>query len=241
MPYKNRGIEIGTVCHVLNRGVDKRNIFMQEKDYIRFVHDLFEFNDERPANDFNTFYFFQKYNSATDPSVIARHYIDKKPRKRLVDILAFCLMPNHYHLMLREKTVGGIVRFMKKLNMGYARYFNEKYKRSGALFQGRYKSVLVTEQAHFTFLPYYIHLNPLDLVTPEWRERSLRNFNKAWEFLNNYRWSSHLDYMGQKNFSSVTQHDFLTKFFEGPGQYQKGIREWLQDLELENMKEIILE
>ncbi len=142
MSYKQRQIEVGRVCHVLNRGVDKRNIFMQEKDYVRFVHDLFEFNDERPANSFNINYHFKNTSM-----VIARPHIKERlePRKRLVDILAFCLMPNHYHLMLREKTTGGIVKFMKKLNMGYARYVNEKYKRSGALFQGRYKTVLVTE------------------------------------------------------------------------------------------------
>lgn len=207
MPYPNRKIEVGSICHALNRGVDKRNIFMQEKNYVRFIHDLYEFNDERPANGLSINYHFK-----SGSLVIARPEIENKPRKRLVDILTFCLMPNHYHLMLREKVAGGVVRFMKKLNMGYARYFNEKYKRSGTLFQGRYKSVLVTNQAHFSYLPYYIHLNPLDLVTPEWRERSLKNFQKAWGFLNNYRWSSHLDYLGQKNFPSVTQRGFLTSF-----------------------------
>lgn len=207
---------------------------MQEKDYIRFVHDLFEFNDERPANGLSINYHFK-----SGSLVIARPEIGT--RKRLVDVLAFCLMPNHYHLMLRERVAGGMVRFMKKLNMGYARYFNEKYKRSGALFQGRYKSVKITNQTHFTYLPYYIHLNPLDLITPEWRERTLRNFNKAWEFLNNYRWSSHLDYLGQKNFPSVTQRGFLTNFFEEPKQYQKGLREWLESLELENITEALLE
>lgn len=210
---------------------------MQEKDYLRFIHDLYEFNDETPAHELNINHFFKSDHNM----LIARAYIEKKPRKRLVDILAFCLMPNHYHLMLKERIAGGIVRFMKKLNMGYARYFNEKYKRSGALFQGRFKSVAVTNQAHFTFLPYYIHLNPLDLVTPEWRERTLKNFKKSWNFLNNYRWSSHLDYCSQKNFPSVTQRGFLTGFFEGPKQYQKGVREWLQNLELENIKEIMLE
>lgn len=236
MPYQKREIEIGSICHVLNRGVDKRKIFMQEKDYVRFIHDLFEFNDERPANGLSMNYYFKK-----ESLVLRSPEIEVKTRKILVDILAFCLMPNHYHLMLRERTAGGIVRFMKKLNMGYARYFNEKYKRSGALFQGRYKSVVVTNQTHFTFLPYYIHLNPLDLVTPEWRERSLKSFRKAWSFLNNYRWSSHLDYAGQKNFPSITQRGFLTGFFDGPGQYQKGIREWLESLELNNIKEILLE
>ena len=155
MGYEKRNVAAGTICHVMNRGVDKRNIFMQQEDYFRFIHDLFEFNDTAPAN--NLTYFFSK--SSKD---IAKPYIDKKPRKLLVEILAFCLMPNHYHLLLKPRFDDGIAKFMKKLNMGYAKYFNEKYRRSGALFQGRYKSVTVSNEAHFIYLPYYIHLNPLD-------------------------------------------------------------------------------
>lgn len=99
-------------------------------------------------------------------------------------------MPNHYHLLLRPKFDDSLTKFMKKLNIGYAKYFNEKYKRSGALFEGRYKSVLVVDKSHFIHLPYYIHLNPLDLKFPEWRNREIKNYKEAMKFLENYRWSS---------------------------------------------------
>ncbi|MEK7590358.1 MAG: transposase [Patescibacteria group bacterium] len=225
----------GNIYHVLNRGVDKRAIFLDDGDRLRFIHDLFEFNNIEPLS--NLGYSFKNNNSI----VIARRYIDRKPRKLLVEILAFVLMPNHYHLMLRPLFDDGVARFMKKLNMGYARYFNEKYQRSGALFQGRYKSIAINDEAHFIHLPYYIHLNPLDLITPEWRERELKDYKKAIEFLNSYRWSSHLDYLGKKNFPSLTSREFLLQFFDGSKEYQKSVERWLKSIDLENIKDIALE
>lgn len=171
------------IFHVLNRGVDKRKIFLDNQDYFRFIHDLFEFNNQERVN--TVFYSFYKFND-----IGCRNISDRKPRKLLVDIHAFCLMPNHYHLLLSSKVENGIPKFMKKINMGYAKYFNEKYKRKGTLFESRYKSILITEHAHFLHLPYYIHLNPLDLKFPLWREKKLKNYEEAMIFLEKYRWSS---------------------------------------------------
>jgi len=224
-----REIVAGNIYHILSRGVDKRKIFSDDKDYLRFIHDLFEFNDIESPTNLN--YFFKK-----NSMVIARPYIhDKRPRKLLVEILTFCLMPNHYHLLLRPRFDNGITKFMKKLNMGYARYFNEKYKRSGTLFEGRYKSISVKNEAHFIHLPFYIHLNPLDLKSPEWRNKEVI------KFLENYRWSSFPDYVGKKNFPSVTQREFLLEFFEGPEQYKKDTIKWLKEMDLEEIKDLTLE
>ncbi len=224
------------IVHVLNRGVDKRKIFLDEQDHFRFIHDLFEFNDVNSVN--TTFYAFKrKYND------VGRRKIEKerKPKKMLVDILAFCLVPNHYHLLLTPRVQNGIALFIKKLNGGYAKYFNVKYERSGALFQGKYKRIIVKNEAHFIHLPYYIHLNPLDLAAPEWRERKINDLAKAMKFLNSYRWSSYLDYTGEKNFPSVTQRDFLLEFFESHEQYKRGITEWLKELSLEDVCDCMLE
>ena len=228
--------------HILNRGVDKRKIFLDVQDHLRFIHDLFEFNDEDSVN--TAFHSFKrKYGEYYD---VRRRNIgvikkERKPRKMLVDILTFCLIPNHYHLLLIPRVQNGIALFMKKLNGGYAKYFNARYERKGTLFEGRYKKVIIKDEAHFIHLPYYIHLNPLDLITPEWRERKLSNFTKAMKFLDSYRWSSHLDYAGEKNFPSVTQRDFLLEFFGGHKQYKCGITEWLKELSLEDMRDLTLE
>lgn len=222
------------LIHALNRGVDKRTIFLDDQDRFRFIHDLFEFNNQEKVK--NTFYFFKK------SSDIERRYIDSPTsRKLLVDVHAFCLMSNHYHLLISPKTENAIPQFMQKINMGYSKYFNEKYKRQGTLFEGRYKSVAITDESHFNHIPYYIHLNPLDLIAPEWRENELKNYKKALEFLNSYRWSSHLDYLGNKNFPSVTQRDSLLEIFGSSEEYKKSINQWLKNIELENIKESILE
>ena len=229
-----RQISTDLIYHVLNRGVDKRNIFLDKKDYYRFIHDLFEFNNEDPT--LNLHYTFKQ-----NPIDVGHRYI--KPRKLLVDILVFCLMPNHYHLLVKAKKEDALAMFMKKLNGGYAKYFNTKNSRVGALFQGKYKAIPVTNDAHFIHLPYYIHFNPLDISFPEWRKRKIKNPRKAIEFLSSYRWSSHLDYSGKKNFPSVTNRAFLLEYFGGHEEYIKNIEEWLNDFDLEdeNLKPMLLE
>jgi len=223
----------GNIYHILNRGVDKRKIFLDDEDHLRFIHDLFEFNDVNPIN--NNFYRFQ-YNAS------ARRYIEKpRPRKLLVEILAFCLMPNHYHLLLRPCFDDGLRKFVSRLNMGYAHYFNQKYKRSGALFEGRYKLVPIIDESHFVHIPYYIHLNPLDFIAPKWRERKIENYKKAFKFLKNYRWSSYLDYIGHKNFPSITSRKFLLEIFGGSEEYKNKIKNWLKSFEISQIKEFILD
>lgn len=181
--------------HVLNRGTDKRAIVSDNKDRARFVHDLWAFNDANASSNF-------------------LHHARKEElaeREPLVLIHAFCLMKNHYHLLLSEVIENGIPLYMQKLNMGYTKYFNERYERSGTLWQGKYKKVLIERDAHFMYIPYYIHLNPLDYVFPEWREGRVKNPRKALEALRDYRWSSHLDYLGIKNFPSLTYRKEILK------------------------------
>lgn len=226
------------IRHIVNRGVDKRVIFNDDQDHLRFIHDMFEFNDEESTN--STWYKFKKSNNQ-EISVIARRNIEKTPRKLLVDILAFCLMPNHYHLLLTPRKENAVPKFMKKLNMGYARYFNEKYERSGALFEGRYRSVDITEQAHFLYVPFYIHLNPLDLHTPSWRNGVIKDSGAALSFLENYRWSSFPDYVGKKNFPSITSREFLSEFFEGTEKYKKDMLDWLKEREPDGKGSAFLE
>lgn len=226
----------GNVYHLLNRGVDKREIFLDDKDRLRFIHNLFEFNDANPVN--NVLYRFRPQSIDLRCPYIP---VERKPRKLLVELLAFALMPNHYHLLIRPRSSDNVQKFMRRVNMGYAKYFNEKYKRSGALFEGRFKSVAVTREAHFIHLPYYIHFNPLDLATPEWRRREMKNAKKAMEFLENYRWSSFQDYIGKKNFPSVTQREFLFSFVGGPEEYKRKSMQWLKELSYEGVRDVALE
>ncbi len=208
------------VYHVLNRGVDKRNIFLDDQDRFRFIHDLFEFNSLKRSETVS----YQFYSS---PSFdIASRKIENK--ERLVDINFFCLMDNHYHLLISPLVENGVSNFMKKVNIGYAKYFNTKYKRVGTLFQGRYKSIPVEKEHHFNYIPFYIHFNPLDLKMPEWREGKLKSIKSALEFLESYRWSSHLDYLGKKNFPSILKRDEFLTLFSGENGYKESLNHWLQ-------------
>ena len=227
------------IYHVLSRGVDKRKIFLDKRDYLRFIHNLFVLNNQKIV--YTTHYNLERFENQSKNVDIASPHIERELRKLLVNILAFCLMPNHYHLLLSSLIENGIPRFMKKLNMAYAKYFNIKYKRKGTLFESRYKSILVSNDAHFYHLPYYIHLNPLDMEFPEWRNREIRDYNKAIEFLNNHRWSSHLDYCGKKNFPSITNREFLLDVFGGEEKYKKDIHKWLQEMEINSMRDLVLE
>lgn len=227
------------IYHIYNRGVEKRDVFTEDENYLRFIHDLFEFNDENPAPNLT---YHLTYKKEQYKEVELPYIVKKGPRKLLVEILVFTLMPNHFHLLLRQKKENGIVKFMQKLGTGYTNYFNKKYDRVGSLFQGRFKAVLINEEAHFTHLPFYIHTNPLDLNYGNGSSASI-DWRRQMEFLENYRWSSFLDYIGKKNFPSLTSREFLLEFWSGEKEYRKEIGKWLRerDENIDNIKEITLE
>lgn len=183
--------------HVINKGVDGRDIFLDTQDYARFVHDLYEFNDTAPALEF-----VRSPSIETNVGRTTSHI-----RERLVDIHGWELMKNHYHLLLSERVEGGMTLFLRKLS-GYARYFNERHKRQGTLFQGRTKKILIARQEHFLYILHYVHLNSLDYLSgaKEWRQRdkgTVPELSKVLEYLKKYRWGSYLDYCGIPNFPSI--------------------------------------
>jgi len=195
--------------HLLNRGVEKRNVFVEEADYVRFVHDMYIFNNLAPV----------------DPNHRFKKIKNHRKRNLLVDIHAFCLMPNHYHMLVSEKNDNGISNFMRKLNMGYAKYFNEKYSRTGVLWQGIFRKIQVKRDAHFLYIPYYIHLNPLDLTVPKWRDGAVQNPGKAIDLLLRYRWSSFMDYYGIENFPSLTNRVLLSDILGSQEDQKQVIKE----------------
>lgn len=211
------------IYHALNRGVDGRNIFLDDHDRVRFVHNLFEFNDAQSALTIRNVDF-------VSPHLKRDRHME---RELIVAIHGWTLMDNHYHLLLSELIDGGLTLFLRKLNIGYVKYFNEKYERIGTLFQGRTKKVFIERHAHFLYILHYLHLNPLDYLkgAEKWRERSrgsIGSMREALAYLDSYRWSSYLDYSGRKNFSSILTTDL---FQEKPGDYLKELRIYLRDIE----------
>jgi putative transposase len=213
------------IYHVFNRGVEKRDIFLDDQDYFRFIHNLFEFNDETPV--INARYYFDPKTMNVESRNINKASKDKHVRRQLVEILLFTLMPNHFHLLLKQRKTNGITKFIQKVCTGYTMYFNKKYKRVGGLVQGRFKAVIVNSQEHFQYLPHYIHTNPLEL---NYRGPTSIIGRKGMKFLEEYRWSSFPDYIGKKNFPSVTKRDFVLKIFGGEAGYRRFTREFLKEL-----------
>lgn len=223
----------GSLYHIYNRGVEKRDVFLDQEDHFRFVHDLFEFNDKASAQ--NIYYKLPALRSyEVQPRKVSK-------RKLLIEIIAFCLMPNHFHLFVRQATDDGVTKFMQKLGTGYTMYFNQKYQRVGGLFQGRFKAVRIERQSHFLYLPHYIHLNPLDLKIPSWRDKKINSTATARKFLASYRWSSYLDHIGIKNFPSIISTNLFKKLYGTSGEYQESLREWLANMDFADLSDVAIE
>ena len=216
--------------HIYNRGVDKRKIFLEDQDYYRFIHDLFEFNDLDAAINLG-----RRFNERGSTSIKTT-----KKRKKLVEIMCFCLMPNHFHLILKQIREHGITKFMHKVGTGYTMYFNKKYQRTGALFEGRFKAIMIEKDEYLIHLSRYIHMNPVELVESNWKEKGIRNWEKAIKFLEQYRWSSYLDYIGNRNFPSVISKGLLLKYFRGKEDYKHFVISWLQK-DMEQIANLLLE
>lgn len=206
--------------HVINRGVDGRDLFADSQDYARFVHDLYEFNDQSPALEFH------RASSRTKNVGRRTSYI----REQLVALHAWTLMKNHYHLVLSELVEGGLTLFLRKLS-GYARYFNDRHERKGTLLQGRTKKILIQTEPHFLYILHYVHLNPLDYLpgAETWRERdkgTITDVPLMLKYLQTYRWSSYRDYAGIRNFPSVISKE---PFDLSPREYTASLRAYLSD------------
>ncbi|OGC88044.1 hypothetical protein A2419_00250 [Candidatus Adlerbacteria bacterium RIFOXYC1_FULL_48_26] len=119
---------------------------------------------------------------------------EEKPKKSLVDVLAYSLMPNHFHLVLRQRTEQGITFFLRKVMTGYSMYFNIKYSHSGVLLQGRFKSSHINNEPYFRYIFSYVHLNPLSLIEPKWEKLGVKDRDAARDFMRNYKYSSYQDY-----------------------------------------------
>ncbi|MBI2063560.1 MAG: transposase [Candidatus Yanofskybacteria bacterium] len=140
----------GEFYHIYNRGNNKRPIFLKPFNMLRFLEGMIEFNVRGPIGSIyaKSFEKDDQLSGSTTKLV------------KLVDFICYCLNPNHFHLLVRQLEDGGIVELMHKIGTGYTRYFNEKYKFSGALFQGRYKAIQIDTNDYLLYLSAYINLNP---------------------------------------------------------------------------------
>ena len=198
MPSKNalKEYEPGGYYHIYNRGVNKRLIFKDAKDYSTFLSYL-QFYLSPPPPD------LQGDSLKVSPSRQLKNYAGE------ITLLAYCLMPNHFHLMVKQTSEYGINYFMRSLCTKYARYFNTRYKRVGHLFQDTYKAVRIENEYQFTYLTKYIHRNPLDL--PAFKESPRRPASPTGGLVD-YKYSSYANYLHLFQQPWVSIEDILSYF-----------------------------
>lgn len=212
--YMNTGNDLfsGEYYHVYNRGNSKQAIFLDEQDYNYFLKVLYIGNSKKRivnSGRVSDFYLYERGGA-------------------LISIGAYCLMPNHFHILIKTKDRELLSLFMKKICTSYVMYFNKKYKRTGGLFEGKYKSTHVYEDRYFQYLFAYIHLNPAKLLDPLWKEKMKVIPEEMLSYINNYKYSSYSDYLSlPKRYYSVIleKGDFPFVFVEN--NPEKSIVQWI--------------
>lgn len=231
----------GNYYHIFNRGVEKRIIFNNDRDKWRFLQGLFLFNNKDSS--FSVLFQIEKENKGKINFTLLKEFIDsqQKNRKPLVRIMADCLMPNHYHLLVEEIEDNGISRFMHKLGIGYSKYFNKKYERVGSLFQGTFKAVPIEKDLYLKYLLIYINIiNPGQLIEPELKEKGVNNLKKVMDFAKNYSFGTHQDYLGLRD-SIIIDKGILRDFFPDAKQYHQFTKDILSSKQYDIINRLVLE
>ncbi len=195
MPGRTIPLISNSIYHIYNRGSEKQNIFRQSRDYNRFIKTFFYYQFIGPKLSFSK---FKKSNL---------RLFKPDDDKKIVEILCFCLMPNHFHFLVRQLKENGISVFISQLSNSYTKYFNTKYDRVGALLQGVFKATIIESDEQFIHVSRYIHLNPI--------------VSGISNNLTLYQWSSYLEYIRGPNIYCSTKE--ILSFFSSRKEYKKFI------------------
>jgi len=196
--------------HIFNRGVEKRNIFMDEKDYRRFFSSLILMNDEKDG----LMIAWRNYKYS-HPNISPEEFLrlSLRKRKKLVNIISYCLNPNHYHFILEQVIDRGIEKFMHRIATGYTRYFNDKYHRSGSLFQGVFKAYQIKSNGQLLRMSVYVNCNS-----------EIHKINRAY----NYKWCGFYEYLG-KTKGQLCDAKIIGEHFKSREDYKKYAKENIED------------
>jgi len=185
----------GSIYHIFNRGVNKNDIFFSTTDYKRFMATAIHYKN-----------FTHKFTAFALSDPVSEKLQKKKMESPKIQIFAYCLMPNHFHLLVKQLEEGGITWFMQHLSNSYVHYVNLKNDRVGPLFQGRFKNVLVDSDEQLLHVSRYIHLNPL-----------VSNLTSD---LKTYPWSSYPSYLSNYN-DNLSEPEFILSNYKTRRDYEK--------------------
>ncbi len=211
------------IYHVFNRGVEKRPTFLDKREYDRALLTLDFYQYKSPP---------LRLAKALQLNITEREEFFSKlktGKNKLVTLLCYCFMPNHFHLLLKQNEEGGITRFLSNFTNSYTRYFNTKHKRIGPLFQGTFKAVRIEDDEQLIHVSRYIHLNPVT------------SYLLKEEDLDNYQWSSFPEYLGNGE-GNICNKEMILSHFSSKSRYRKFVydqAEYAKDLE--KIKHIIFD
>ena len=180
----------GQFYHIYNRGVEKRTIFEKNWDYSRLIKTIKYYQLIGPKPKLSRFLVGSIFKPDND--------------KKIVEIICYCLMPNHFHFLVKQLKDGGVTEFISKLSNSYTKYYNVKYNRVGPLLQGEFKAVLIESDEQLVHISRYIHLNPVVSFL-------VKN-------LSQYRWSSYKEYIANET-NGISSKETIISFFKSPEGY----------------------
>ena len=229
MTYRKVPLMLGEYFHVYNRGNSKQEIFIDDKDRDRFIKLLYLSNSKKG---------FSFRDNIVDKKIDTWNF---ERGETLVSVGAWVLMPNHFHIYITSPSPGEgesvknqenkapIALFMHKLCMSYAKYFNKKYNRVGALFEGPFRAVHIEDDNQAKYLFSYIHLNPIKLIDSKWKENGINDIDTALKHLNTYKWSSYNDHRGiLRKENKIIQLENFPEYFSNIENFNSEIFSWLQ-------------
>ena len=224
MPGRKISLVNGETYHILNRGISHQPTCRNKRDFDRAIETLRYYQNVRLPLRFSRFISL----TAKEREEIIRKKVAEK--RFLVEIIAYCLMPTHFHLILKQKRDNGISSFMSKFTNSHTRYFNVKNRRHGPLFQGKFKAVRVKSEAQLLHLSRYIHLNPYSSYI-------IKNVQE----IENYPYSSFREYLGKSKIEICQKEDILNQS-RSPSSYKKFVLERADyQRTLQIIKSIVLE
>lgn len=194
-----RGLVPGEYYHVYNRAARGRTLFTNEAEWARFLFGILYYQSPTP---FTNALRLSKTFEPKSGFVIPDADFENVLRARRVELVAFCIMPNHFHLLVRELVPGGISRYVQRVELSYTKYFNTKYDTSGHVFQGRFQAKHIPDNEYLMHLSAYIHRNPRELKA--WRGRETA-----------YPWSSYQDYVEVNRWGGLLAQEVVLDQFDG--------------------------
>jgi putative transposase len=215
MATRNTPLAPSEFYHVYNRGVDKRTIYETPEDHIRFQQLLYVANSAHPT-------------ALKDIRDKHQNIYEYDRKDQLVAIGAYCLMPNHFHILLTPLVDSGISKFMGKVTTGYSMYFNKKHARTGRLFEGAFKAKHADSDEYLKYLFAYIHLNPVKLIQSDWKESGITDSATAYDFVNKFKYSSYTDYQqSSRAESQILSTHMFPEYFKSSSDREEELLEWL--------------